>query len=86
VGNTVGAAVVPYPQLSLEMYASLRAELSLWPERSAEILPWYHVMNTAAWRALDEHWLIELRTNPEARAKFDKVAAEYMGWLRRRSG
>jgi hypothetical protein len=53
-GNTVGAAPVSYPRLSLEVYAWLRAELSLWPERSAEILPHYHVMNEAACRALPE--------------------------------
>jgi hypothetical protein len=85
-GNTVGAALVLFPRLSLEAYASLRAELSLWPERSAEILPRYHVMNEAACRALDEHWQIELAASPEARATFDKLLADYMVWLRTRRG
>ena len=77
-GNTVGAALVSYPRLSLEAYASLRAELSLGPERSAEILPRYHMMNEAARRALDEHWQIELAASPEARATFDKLLADFM--------
>ena len=38
-GDTGGAALLPFPRLSLETYALLRAELSLWPERSAGILP-----------------------------------------------
>ena len=85
-GNTVGPALVSYPRLSLQAYASLRAELSLWPERSAEILPRYHVMNEAARRALDEHWQIELAASPEARATFDKLLADSMAWLRTRRG
>jgi hypothetical protein len=83
-GNTVGAALAPVPRLPLETYASLRAELSLWPERLAEILPRYHVINEAARRALEEHWERELAASPEARATFDKALAEYTAWLRTR--
>jgi hypothetical protein len=84
IGNKVGAALVPFPRLSLEGYASLRAELLVWPERSAEILRRYHVMNEAARRALEEHWELELAASPEARATFDKALAEYTVWLRTR--
>jgi hypothetical protein len=70
----------------LETYASLRAELLVWPERSDEILPRYHVMNEAARRALEEHWERELAASPEARASFDKALAEYTAWLRSRRG
>jgi hypothetical protein len=75
--NTAGAGLVPFPRLSLERYAALRAELSLWPERSAEILPRYHVMTEAARRALEEHWQAELAASPAARATFEKVLADY---------
>ena len=85
-GNTVGAALVSYPRLSLQAYASLRAELSLGPERSAEILPRYHTMNEAARRALDEHWPIELAASPEVRATFNKLLADSTAWLRTRKG
>jgi len=77
---------VPFPRLPLEAYASLRAELSIWPERSAEILPRYNVMNEAAQRALEEHWKVELAASPEARATFDKRFAEDTAWLRTRRG
>ena len=83
-GDTGGAALLPFPRLSLEAYASLRADLSVWPERSAEILPRYQVMNEAAYRALSEHWHTELAASPEARATFDKLLADYTAWLRAR--
>ena len=82
VGNTVGAALVPFPRLSLEQYASLRAELWVWPERRVEILPRYHVMNAAVRRALEEHWHFEFVASPEARATFDQLLADYTAWLR----
>jgi hypothetical protein len=85
-GNTGGAALLPFPRLSLEAYASLRAELSVWPERAAGILPRYHVMNEAAYRALHAHWQIELAASPEARATFDKLLAGYTAWLRTQRG
>jgi hypothetical protein len=85
-GNTGGAALLPFPRLSLEAYASLRAELSLWPERSAGILPRYHVMNEAAHRALNEHWHTELAASPEACATFDKLLADSTAWLRTERG
>ena len=71
---------------ALEAYASLRAELLVWPERSDEILPRYHVMNEAARRALEEHWERELAASPEARASFDKALAKYTAWLRSQRG
>jgi hypothetical protein len=86
VGKTVGAGLVAFPRLSMEAYASLRAELLVWPERSAEILRRYRVVNEAARRVLDEHWTTELAASPEACATFDKVLAEYTAWLRTRSG
>lgn len=83
-GNMVGQSKVPIPRLPLEAYASLRAELSVWPERSADILPQYHVMNEAARRALDEHWQTQLEASPELRAKFEKALGDYTAWLRTR--
>ena len=85
-GDTGVAALLPFPRLSLEAYASLRADLSVWPERSAEILPRYQVMNEAAYRALNEHWHTELAASPVARAMFDKILAGCMAWLRTKRG
>jgi hypothetical protein len=82
VGNTVGAGVVALPQLTVEQYASLRAELSVWPERAGEILRRYQVVNEAARRALDEHWEAWLARQPEPRAVFERALAAYTAWLR----
>jgi hypothetical protein len=74
--------VVPFPRLSLEEYASLQAELSVSPERSAELLLRYHVLNEAAHAALDEHRQMQLAASAEARATFEKALAGYTAWLR----
>lgn len=84
-GYAVGRGMVPFPQLSLEAYASLQAELSVWPEWSADILPRYRVMNEGAREALDEHWQMQLAASPEMRAQFEKAVGEYTAWLRKHS-
>lgn len=81
-GNTVGVAIVPFPRLELEQYASLRAELAVRPERSAETLLRYHVLSEAARRALDEHWHTHFADDPEACAAFESTLAQYIAWLR----
>jgi hypothetical protein len=81
VGNAVGAGMVALPQLTVEQYASLRAELSVWPDRAAEILRRYQVVNEAARRALDEHWEAWLARQPEGRAVFERALGEYTAWL-----
>lgn len=82
VGNTVGTGVVAFPRLTIEQYASFRVELSLWPERSAQIYHRYRVANNAAHGALDEHWKSHFEERPEARARFEEAFAEYMSWVR----
>ena len=82
VRASTGAGVVPFPRLSIQQYASLRAELALWPSLSGEILRRYGVMNEAAHRALLEHWEAELAASAEARATFEKDLASYTAWLR----
>ena len=62
--------------------ASFRVELSLWPQRSAQIHDRYHVANNAARAALDEHWKSHFEERPAARAKFEEAFAEYMDWVR----
>jgi hypothetical protein len=81
-GITVGSGVVPFPRLTLEQYASLRAELTVWPERAGEILEKYHVMHEAALGALDEHWRREIAEKPEVRAAFEEKLAMFVPWLR----
>ena len=80
--SPVGAGNVAFPLLTPEQYASLRADLSVWPERMTEILPRYYVFNEAAHRALNEYWRQLFAGNAAARAWFDKAFAEYTDWLR----
>jgi hypothetical protein len=81
-GNTTGTAIILFPRLTLEQYASLCAELSVYPERLTDIRRRYHVMNTAAHRALDEHWRTALNESPAARAKFHVDLTRFTAWLR----
>jgi hypothetical protein len=81
-GKTAGTAIVPFPRLTPEQYASLCAELSVYPERLTDIRRRYHVMNTAAHRALDEHWRTQLDESPASRAKFHDDLARFTAWLR----
>jgi hypothetical protein len=81
-GSKVGAAVLPLPRLSLDEYASLRAELSLGSTRPGEVLRRYQGMNEAARRALEEHWELELARSPEARAMFEMALADRTASLR----
>jgi len=85
-GNTVGTAIVLIPGLTLPQYASLRAELAVWPERVEAILPRYHVVSEASRRALDEHWAERLLGNREERAAFERAVGEYSAWLRASRG
>ena len=86
VRNTNGAGVAPFPQLTLEQYASLRATLWVWPEWSAEILRQYHVRDEGVHWVLNEHWSRQLAASPETRATFEKALADYTAWLRTQRG
>jgi hypothetical protein len=80
--STVGAGVIPPPDLSLEQYASLRAELTVHPERWARTLAVYTVMDQATLEALDEHWRRRFAKHPEERPVFETALAKFTGWLR----
>ena len=80
-GNTVGEAIVPFPELNLLQYASLRAELAMSPERASEILPRYHVPSEAVRRALEEYWAARLAANAEERAAFERAVREFSAYL-----
>ena len=85
-GSTVGKAVVPIPPLSLEQYASLCADLSMQPERSAEIPRRYNVVNEAARRALDKHWEAQLAASPEMFARYIQAVVSHADWVRSQRG
>jgi len=77
-----GASAVAVPRLTLQAYASLRAELAVHPEQRADLLRRYLVPTEGALLALDEHWRQHLAAHPEARAQFARNLAEFTAWLR----
>ena len=82
IGAVVGDAFVTFPRLTIQQYASLCAELAVWPTRSGEILRQYRVVNETARRALTEHWEAELAKSLKARTTFEEALAVYTAWLR----
>lgn len=65
--------------LTLEQYASFRAELSIWPEAEAQLLEKYRVRARAA---LDDQWQQHLAQNPPRRAVFEENLARFTTYLR----
>lgn len=70
------------PQLALETYASLCAELRVYPQRASEILRKYRIADEEARRALDAEWQARMSGQPATRAEWQRLCATYEGWLR----
>jgi hypothetical protein len=85
-GTTAGAGSVRFPELKLEQYASLHAELLVCPEQAGKILPRYFVPSEAARKALEEYWARRLAENVGERAALERAVEEYSAWLRWRRG
>jgi hypothetical protein len=76
-----GDTFVTFPRLTLERYASLRADLAWTPPLWAAILERYKVANRAAYEALVEHWDKALAAEPGLRTKYESALAQYMDYL-----
>ncbi len=74
------------PELTLQQYASLCAELAAaaTPAASTAILAKYRVGEPGARLALDAAWAAEFAKVPATRAEFERLTAEYRAWLLRR--
>jgi len=79
------AAPLPFssslPQLTLQSYASLHAELSVSPANAGEILRRYGVADEATRRALDDAWRARLAASPRTQAEWQRLYNEYREWL-----
>jgi len=73
------------PQMTLQAYASLCAELSVTPEKSVEVLRRYGVHDEHARRALDEEWRARLAAHPPSNQEWQKLYTTYRDWLRRKA-
>ena len=67
------------PELSIEQYASLNAELELHPQRTGEILSRYG-MSEAQRARFDAFWRSRL-ASPDARRAYEQAHATYKAWL-----
>ncbi|MEO5730744.1 MAG: hypothetical protein ABI134_26600 [Byssovorax sp.] len=67
------------PELSIEQYASLNAELELRPQQTREILSRYG-MNEAQRARFDAYWQSRL-ASPDARRAYEQAHATYKAWL-----
>ena len=81
-GSTGGAAVVAFPELTVQQLVSLRADLRGPPDRVSETLRRYGVPNEAAWRALEAYWEERFARSAELRAERDAAVERYARWLR----
>jgi len=84
VGETAGnssANNVALPQMPLQTYASLCAELSVSPERAPNILTKYNIAGRAAQTVLDQDWQARFAAHPETYREWHKLFTEYREWL-----
>jgi hypothetical protein len=70
------------PQLALQTYASLCAELSVHPERTAEIRQRYGIADDAALRTLHDEWRARFAAAPAQQQEWSGLYAQYVAWLK----
>ena len=80
--TAAGSKPARFPRLTLESYASLCAELSVYPDRAADILGKYGVTDDEARRAVDDDWGARLAENADTREEWERLRATHEGWLR----
>lgn len=69
------------PDLSIEQYAMLTAELEAYPVRRAEILGMSGIFTESTWQACEAHWAIRLVADPASRQRWVKLVADFRGKL-----
>jgi hypothetical protein len=74
-----------FPRLPLQSYASLCAELTVYPERAAEILGKHGIKDDQARRALDADWRARLAEHADTREAWRGMCAQYEGWFRQQA-
>jgi hypothetical protein len=82
-GAKPGAQAARFPRLPLETYASLCAELSVFPERTPGILQKYGVKDEAARQALGKDWDARLSANADTREEWQRLCDTYAEYLRK---
>lgn len=78
-----GAPPVRLPDLTLDAYASLCAELSVFPTKTEEIFRKYGVADDRVKRGLDQRWQDLFTTAPPLRDEWQRKTTAFCDWLRR---
>lgn len=81
-GTSSGAAP---PELTLEQYASFRAECAVTPERLDEVRTRYGVADEPAQRALERSWEQRLAADADLHQRYEELLPGYERWLRTRT-
>lgn len=77
------AKPAPSPQLTLDAYASLCAELAVFPARATDILRKYGVVDDTMRRELDQRWRVLFTTASPLREEWQRKVTSFGDWLRR---
>ncbi|MCC6522798.1 MAG: hypothetical protein IT373_09070 [Polyangiaceae bacterium] len=72
------------PALTLPQYASLCAELALYPAHAAAVLARYLLRGPHDVRALEVAYATRFARDPASRTEFERVYRQYAAWLTRR--
>ncbi|MFP6683334.1 MAG: hypothetical protein VB934_01415 [Polyangiaceae bacterium] len=78
------SAGAPAPELTLEQYASMCAELQSDPSQAAAVDTRYGATDEAASHALQTSWQAKLSADASERARFDGLLAQYVAALQSR--
>lgn len=71
------------PELTLEQYASYRAECAVTPDHAEAIRKCYGVAGEKAHRALEREWTERLAAKPDERQRVTALQERFEAWLRR---
>lgn len=69
------------PELSLEQYASLCAEVRRAPQRASEIARRYGVLSPEAGQALGDAWRKRFAADDALRGRYEQLLSHYAAWL-----
>ncbi len=72
------------PTLTLEQYASLSAERSVFPDRNADTHQKYRLTGPGVADALDASWQARLAAEPGLNERFHTLVTQYISWIRSR--
>jgi hypothetical protein len=68
-------------RLGVEQYASLSAELAVYPQRDDAVRQRYGFRNAEEQRREDEAWAAQFRLDPALARRWQDLVGQYQAWL-----